>query len=94
LCFGFLLWTNPAAFRANSGIWGRGDERYPQEANLGLSCGNPLAFVPLEEGQVVDLRCGAGMDCFLAAQKVGPRKSHRSRYDTGDDFSGSADCSE
>ncbi|MGC8777748.1 MAG: arsenite methyltransferase [Candidatus Caldatribacteriaceae bacterium] len=45
----------------------------PEGANLGLGCGNPLAFTFLEEGQVVlDLGCGAGMDCFLAARRVGP----------------------
>lgn len=45
----------------------------PEEANLGLGCGNPLAFTFLEEGQIVlDLGCGAGMDSFLAAKKVGP----------------------
>ncbi|RMZ74993.1 hypothetical protein DV737_g5544, partial [Chaetothyriales sp. CBS 132003] len=45
----------------------------PQDANLGLSCGNPLALAALREGEtVVDLGSGAGLDCFLAAQKVGP----------------------
>lgn len=42
------------------------------EAELGLSCGNPIAFSMLREGDVVlDLGCGAGKDVFLAAQKVG-----------------------
>jgi len=45
----------------------------PEGANLGLGCGNPLAFAALEEGDVVvDLGSGAGFDCFLAAQRVGP----------------------
>ena len=45
----------------------------PEGANLGLGCGNPVALAALEEGQViVDLGSGAGFDCFLAAQKVGP----------------------
>lgn len=45
----------------------------PDEANLGLSCGNPTALVGLKEGDViVDLGSGAGFDCFLAAAKVGP----------------------
>ncbi|OAG02018.1 ubiE/COQ5 methyltransferase [Paraphaeosphaeria sporulosa] len=44
----------------------------PSEANLGLSCGNPLALANLHEGEtVIDLGCGAGLDCFLAARKVG-----------------------
>jgi SAM-dependent methyltransferase len=46
----------------------------PEGANLGLGCGNPVALAALKEGQVVvDLGSGAGFDCFLAAQKVGPR---------------------
>lgn len=45
----------------------------PAEANMGLSCGNPLALAGLREGEVVaDLGCGGGMDVFLAARKVGP----------------------
>ncbi|MCL2141208.1 MAG: arsenite methyltransferase [Dehalococcoidia bacterium] len=44
----------------------------PREANLGLGCGNPLAFASLKEGEVVlDLGSGAGFDCLLAAGKVG-----------------------
>jgi len=42
------------------------------EAELGLSCGNPLAFGQIGKGDVVlDLGSGAGKDVFLAAQKVG-----------------------
>lgn len=42
------------------------------EAELGLSCGNPLAFGYINKGDVVlDLGSGAGKDVFLAAQKVG-----------------------
>ena len=42
------------------------------EADLGLSCGNPLAFGYINKGDVVlDLGSGAGKDVFLAAQKVG-----------------------
>jgi SAM-dependent methyltransferase len=42
------------------------------DANLGLGCGNPIAFGELQEGDVVlDLGSGAGFDVFLAAQKVG-----------------------
>ncbi|OHB54825.1 MAG: arsenite S-adenosylmethyltransferase [Planctomycetes bacterium GWF2_50_10] len=44
----------------------------PQGANLGLGCGNPLAFADITPGEtVLDLGSGAGIDCFLAAQKVG-----------------------
>ncbi|MCE5276491.1 MAG: arsenite methyltransferase [Planctomycetaceae bacterium] len=42
------------------------------ESELGLSCGNPLAFGHIGPGDVVlDLGSGAGKDVFLAAQKVG-----------------------
>jgi len=44
----------------------------PEGSNLGLGCGNPLAFAALSEGVVVvDLGSGAGFDCFLAAQRIG-----------------------
>ncbi len=37
-----------------------------------FGCGNPLAFAGVEEGQtVLDIGSGAGIDCFLAAEKVG-----------------------
>ncbi|RFU78697.1 ubie coq5 methyltransferase [Trichoderma arundinaceum] len=46
----------------------------PQDANLGLSCGNPLAIATLREGEtVIDLGSGAGLDVFLAANKVGSK---------------------
>lgn len=45
----------------------------PAQANMGLSCGNPVATAHLKEGEVVvDLGSGGGLDVFLAAQKVGP----------------------
>jgi SAM-dependent methyltransferase len=46
----------------------------PDGANLGLGCGNPLAFAAAQPGEtVLDLGSGAGIDCFLAAREVGPR---------------------
>ena len=46
----------------------------PDGANLGLGCGNPTALLALRPHQVVlDLGSGAGVDCFLASKKVGPK---------------------
>ncbi len=48
-------------------------EVLPEEANLGLGCGNPTAIDSLSPGEVVvDLGSGAGIDVFLAAKEVGP----------------------
>jgi arsenite methyltransferase len=39
-----------------------------------LGCGNPVALAELKEKEVVlDLGSGGGLDCFLAAQRVGPK---------------------
>jgi len=47
-------------------------EKIPKEAVMGLGCGNPTALADLKEGEVVlDLGAGAGIDVFLAANKVG-----------------------
>jgi SAM-dependent methyltransferase len=48
-------------------------EHVPEEAIMGLGCGNPTAIADLKAGEVVvDLGSGAGVDVFLAANKVGP----------------------
>ena len=48
------------------------DLKMTEGANLGLGCGNPVAFSKIKKGDtVLDLGCGAGIDCFLAAKKVG-----------------------
>jgi arsenite methyltransferase len=45
----------------------------PAEANMGLSCGNPVTTAHLRPGEVVvDLGCGAGLDVLLASQRIGP----------------------
>jgi arsenite methyltransferase len=44
----------------------------PAESVMGLGCGNPIAIAELKAGEVVlDLGSGAGVDVFLAANKVG-----------------------
>ncbi|MDH5596267.1 MAG: arsenite methyltransferase [Candidatus Bathyarchaeota archaeon] len=46
----------------------------PEGANLGLGCGNPVVLASLKKGEtVLDLGSGAGLDCFLAANKVGEK---------------------
>ena len=46
----------------------------PEQANMGLGCGNPFHIVPVKEGDtLIDLGSGAGFDCFLASHKVGRR---------------------
>jgi len=41
---------------------------------LSLGCGDPVTLASLQEGQtVLDLGSGGGIDCFLAARRVGER---------------------
>lgn len=45
----------------------------PEGANMGLSCGNPVALATLKLGErVVDLGSGGGFDVFIAGRRVGP----------------------
>ena len=48
--------------------------RLPADAvQNSFGCGTPLAFAGVKLGQVVlDIGSGAGIDCFIAAEKVGP----------------------
>ncbi len=66
---------SPSADKTSRGLgYSVGDlQSVPQGANLGLGCGNPIALASLAPGEtVLDLGSGAGFDCFLAAQRVGP----------------------
>jgi arsenite methyltransferase len=41
--------------------------------NIAAGCGDPVTLASLEPGQtVLDLGSGGGIDCFLAAKRVGP----------------------
>lgn len=70
------LGSDHAGVRAVARAFGYSDEELgsiPAEANMGLSCGNPVAMASLREGEtVVDLGSGGGLDVFLAARQVGP----------------------
>ncbi len=45
----------------------------PEVTGLSMGCGDPIAIASLEPGQtVLDLGSGGGIDCFLAAKRVGP----------------------
>jgi SAM-dependent methyltransferase len=73
---GSALSSDHAGVRAVAEAFGYTAEELasiPAEANLGLSCGNPIAFARLRPGEtVVDLGCGGGLDVLLAAPRVGP----------------------
>jgi arsenite methyltransferase len=46
----------------------------PEGANMGLSCGNPMALASLKRGEVVlDLGSGGGFDVFIAGRNVGAK---------------------
>lgn len=46
----------------------------PQEVlDMAYGCGSPVSFASLREGEsILDLGSGGGIDCFIAAKKVGP----------------------
>lgn len=49
-------------------------ESVPEGATVSFGCGNPVAMASLKKGEtVVDLGSGGGLDCFLAANKVGEK---------------------
>lgn len=59
---------NPAPF----GYSCQDIDSLPEGAVMGLGCGNPLAIAELQlDETVLDLGCGGGIDCILAARAVG-----------------------
>ena len=73
-CSGSSCCGPTTATAVPDGSYAPGDlSALPADADLGLGCGNPLAFESLAEGEtLIDLGSGGGIDCFLAARKVGP----------------------
>lgn len=75
-CCGSTNSCSPGAYDVSRkiGYSDRDLDSVPQEANMGLGCGNPIAFASLKEGEtVVDLGSGGGLDAFIAARKVGDK---------------------
>lgn len=73
---GSSLSGDHAGVKAVANAFGYSDQELssiPAAANMGLSCGNPIAQASLKPGEVVvDLGCGGGLDVFLASPRVGP----------------------
>jgi len=54
-------------------LYSRDELESVAESIPSLGCGNPIALAELRENEtVLDLGSGGGLDCFLAAQRVGP----------------------
>lgn len=65
--------TDTQEFSASIGYSETELKSIPGGTNLALGCGNPTALANLKKNErVLDLGSGAGIDCFIAANKVGP----------------------
>jgi len=63
--------ADPARLAESLGYDAKTLARLPEGANMGLSCGNPVALAALLEGQtVLDLGSGGGFDVFQAGERV------------------------
>jgi arsenite methyltransferase len=58
----------------NSALYDADLSSLPEDlVSFSLGCGDPITLAGLKPGQyVLDLGSGGGLDCFLAAEKVGP----------------------
>jgi arsenite methyltransferase len=71
-CCGTFDETDLNAINKNLGYSADDLAQMPEQANMGLGCGNPIAIAALKPGEVVlDLGSGGGFDCFLAWRQVG-----------------------
>jgi arsenite methyltransferase len=64
----------PSACDCNSNYPEQLANAVPEDiANFSLGCGDPITIASLQPGDtVIDLGSGGGLDCFFAAQRVGP----------------------
>ena len=70
-CGGSCKTSDPARLAEAIGYTPQSLASLPEGANMGLSCGNPVAIAALKEGQtVLDLGSGGGFDVFQAGQIV------------------------
>ena len=62
--------TDPKKLSKSLGYDEKIINEFPDEINMGLSCGNPVNHLKIKEGQsLIDLGCGAGMDIFITKMK-------------------------
>ena len=70
-CCGSCNTHDPARLAQAIGYAAEDLANLPEGANMGLSCGNPVAIAALREGQtVLDLGSGGGFDVFQAGEMV------------------------
>lgn len=70
-CGGSCNTHDPARLAQAIGYSAEDLAKLPEGANMGLSCGNPVAIAALREGQtVLDLGSGGGFDVFQAGERV------------------------
>ena len=71
-CCGTETVQNVTDVSVNLGYSTEDLQNLPDNANMGLGCGNPQAIAALKPGErVLDLGSGGGIDCFLASRAVG-----------------------
>jgi arsenite methyltransferase len=65
--------TNARAGGVKDQFYAGNETKALPDSVVSYGCGNPIALAGLHRGEVVlDLGSGAGLDCFLAGERVGP----------------------
>ncbi len=73
-CNDTAIRSHPSAIQSTKliGYYAKDIDSIPESSVLGVGCGAPTKFAEIREGEtIVDLGSGAGIDAFLAANKVG-----------------------